>query len=80
MLAPVWKEGNVLALVKFWCCIVEGTSGGLHHKHSSLQSAVEEAERLQRLSYNKDKKVYVMELVSYCEIAEPEPPILWHKV
>jgi len=65
---------------KFWNCWVEGTNGGLHYKHATLGAAQEEAERLQRLFGNKDRKVYVMELVAYCEIPKPEPPILWYMV
>ena len=65
---------------KFWNCWVEGTTGGFHYKHQTLESARQEAERLQKMPSNEYRKVYVMELVGYCEIPKPEPPIQWHLV
>ena len=63
---------------KFWNVWVEGTNGGVHYKHPTLQSARDEAERLQKMPFNENKKIYVMGLVCYCEILKPEPPIHWY--
>lgn len=63
---------------KFWICYVEGIDGGSHYQHSTMESAKQEAERLQRMPSNQHGKVYVMELMCYCEISEPRPPIEWH--
>jgi len=58
---------------KFWNCLVEGTDGGFHYKHSSIENAVAEAKRLARLAGNKGRKVYVLETVGFCEV--PEVPV-----
>mgnify|MGYP001611605164 CR=1 FL=1 len=63
---------------KFWNCFVEGTTGGCHTKHATLQDAREEARRLARLPENRDRKVYVLELVGYYEVTEV--PVEWHEV
>lgn len=60
---------------KFWNCLVDGTNGGYHYKHASLDDATKEAERLARLPSNRGKKVYVLELINYCEV--PETPVAW---
>lgn len=63
---------------KFWNCWVEGTDGGFHYRHSSLEVAKQEAERLARMPSINHRKVYVLELVAYCEV--PEIPVDWHLV
>uniref|UniRef100_A0A6M3JYG5 Uncharacterized protein n=1 Tax=viral metagenome TaxID=1070528 RepID=A0A6M3JYG5_9ZZZZ len=60
---------------KFWNCLVEGTYGGYHYRHSSFEQAKTEAERLARLGSNRGKKVYVLEVIGYCEV--PEIPVEW---
>ena len=62
---------------KFWNCFVEGTSGGYHYKHTTLESARQEAERLARMPSNKGRKVFVMECVCWCEV--PETPVEWRE-
>lgn len=57
---------------KFWECYVEGTDGGRHYRHYTLESAQTEAERLARLTGGI---VYVFEFVGKCRI-EPTP-IKW---
>ncbi len=58
---------------KFWECYVEGTSGGQHYKHYSLEEAQAEAERLARKE--EGKTVYLFECVGKCRV---EPlPIKW---
>lgn len=63
--------------MKFWICYVEGSSGGQHVKHYSLYEACKEATRLARQLGNRNKKVYVLESHSCCEILET--PVTWHK-
>ena len=65
---------------KFWNCWIEDTTDGFHYKHPTLEEAKQEAERLQRMPSNRDKRVYIMELICYCEILELTPPIAWHTV
>lgn len=59
---------------EFWDCYIEGTDGGKYLKHTTLESARQEAERLARLK--PGCKVYVLKMVDYC-IAY-ERPIEWH--
>lgn len=63
---------------KFWNCLVEQTDGGFHYKHDSLDSAITEAKRLARLPGNKGRKVYVLEVVGYCEV--PEIPVEYYPI
>jgi len=63
---------------KFWNVWVEGTDGGYHNKHTTLESARQEAERLARIPSNKGQKVFVVECVCWCEV--PEAPIEWHDI
>jgi len=63
---------------KFWNCLVEGTDGGYHYKHETLDQAIEEAKRLARQPYNKGKKVFVLEATGYCEV--PETPVEYHNM
>ena len=60
---------------RYWNCYVEGTDGGRHYHHWTLESAIIEAKRLARLS--QGRKVYVLEVVGFCEV--PEPPVEWHQ-
>ena len=62
-------------MVRFWECYVEGTGGGQHYKHYTLEEAQKEAERLARLFNVKGKTVYLFECVGKCRI-EPMP-IKW---
>jgi len=57
---------------KFWLCWVEGTDGGFHYRHSTLEGARVEAERLAR---NTERKVYVLEMISFCIVTET--PVTW---
>jgi len=63
---------------RFYNCLVEGTDGGYHYRHDTPEDARVEAERLARLPYNRGKKVYVLMMISYCEV--PETPVVWHEV
>lgn len=63
---------------KFWTCFVEGTSGGYDCKHDNLGSAMTEAERFARMYSNRGKKVYVLELVFFCEAQET--PVHWTEI
>lgn len=60
----------------WWECYVEGTGGGFHHRHTTLQSAKTEAERLAR---RERKTVYLFECIGICKVAgvEWETPTLW---
>jgi len=60
---------------RFWTNFVEGTSGGNHHKHDTLESARQEAERLAKMPGNRGKKVYVLELVGFCQ--SQDIPVTW---
>ena len=60
---------------KLWLCFVDGTSGGYGHKHDTLESATQEAERLSKLPLTRGRKVLVLELVCSCEV--PEVPVQW---
>ncbi len=57
---------------RFWECYVEGTDGGRHYKHETLESAQREAERLARLT---GETVYVFECVGKCRVVES--PVRW---
>jgi len=61
------EEGN---MKEHWICYVEGTDGGTRFRHSSLESAEREAERLARLT---GKRVYIYEYKGSCI----EQPITW---
>jgi hypothetical protein len=61
---------------KFWTCFVEGSGGGTYYRHEWESDAYTEAERLSRLPNNRGKKVYILEMVRYCEV--PETPVTWH--
>jgi len=56
---------------RFWICWIEGTDGGLHFKHFSLEEAKAEAVRLATL--NKGKQVYILELIASCYV----PGVEW---
>ena len=59
----------------WWECYVEGTDGGNHYHHLTLQGAKTEAERLARLT---DKPVYIFECVGKCKSdIKWETPVLW---
>ena len=60
---------------KFWTCFVEGTAGGYGHRHDTLESARQEAERLAKMPGNRGKKVYVLELVGFCQ--SQDIPVTW---
>ena len=62
---------------RFWCCYVERT-GGFDKRHATIDDAEEEAARLAQLPTSKGKKVYVLEVVSYCQVEYP--PVIFHKV
>ena len=62
-------------IVPFWLCFVEGTYGGFHFKHYTLEAAKKEAERLAQLPDNKGKQVYVLGVIGSCEV--PETPVTW---
>ena len=66
---------------KFFTCFVEGTTGSYGAKHDNLDSAMTEAERLVRMPSNRNKKVYVLEMVRYCEAQEiPVVPVVWTRI
>jgi len=60
---------------KFWICYVEKV-GTCPHRHLTLDSAKQEATRLALLKNNEGLKVYVLEMVGYCQTATP--PVEWH--
>ena len=53
---------------RFWECYVEGTDGGKHFKHRTLESAQGEAERLARLPDVEGRVVYLFECVGVCSM------------
>lgn len=58
---------------KFWVLYVEGTDGGQHYRHSTLETAHLEAERLAKKE--QGKMVYVLECIEQCRV---EPlPVIW---
>ncbi len=60
---------------RFWICWVEGTDGGIHYRHYSLETAEKEAERLVRLPYNQGKTVYLFECIGKCKVEQT--PVKW---
>ena len=60
---------------RFWTNFVEGTAGGYGHRHDTLESARQEAERLAKMPGNRGKKVYVLELVGFCQ--SQDIPVTW---
>jgi hypothetical protein len=62
---------------KFWMCLVE-ESQGCRYMHGCKEDAIQEAERLARLPDNAGKKVYVLEVISYCKTEIK--PVLWCEV
>ncbi len=57
---------------RWWECYVEGTDGGRHYRHYSLEVAQKEAERLARLT---GETVYLFECIGVCQIEEM--PVKW---
>ncbi len=57
---------------RFWLCYVEGTDGGIHYKHFSLELAQQEVERLAKLT---GRTVYIFECIGKCKMEEA--PIKW---
>lgn len=57
---------------RFYECYVEGTGGGFHYPHFTLESAQVEAERLARLV--RGKAVYVFKCVGKCRV---DIPVRW---
>jgi len=55
---------------KFWECYVEGTDGGRHYKHWTLEGAQVEAERLARLAEGRAVYLRQVECIGLCR-AEP---------
>ena len=53
---------------RFWVCYVEGTNGGVHYRHYSLEAAENEAERLARLPGRQCSMVYILECVEHCKV------------
>ena len=60
---------------RFWTVFVEGTAGGYGCPHDTLESARQEAERLAKMPGNRGKKVYVLELVGFCQ--SQDIPVTW---
>jgi len=57
---------------KFWIIFVDHTDGGRHYRHSELEAAQIEAERLARLPENLGKFVYIFECIGRCKtMVEP---------
>jgi len=50
---------------RWWECYVEGTDGGRHYRHWTLEGAQKEAERLARLT---EKTVYLFECIGRCYV------------
>lgn len=59
----------------FWICWVEGTDGGRHYPHPSLESAEIEAERLARLPNVQGRKVYLFKCIGICKVVPA--PVTW---
>ena len=59
----------------FWICYVEGTDGGEHYRHPSLEKALLEAERLARLPDVWGKAVFILECIGKCQA--DYMPIRW---
>ncbi len=70
------EEQNGKVMLRFWECYVEGSNGGKHYKHWTLQSAQTEAERLARLSGNQGKNVYLFEVAGVCKVSKV--PVEWY--
>ena len=62
---------------KFWMVLIWGTPSA-SYKHTSLESAAQEAERLLALPENRSKGAVILEAVQY---GKPKPaPILWERI
>ena len=68
-----YRNEKRASMEKFWECYVEGTDGGKHHKHHTLESAEIEAERLARFS--KGRTVYLFECIGKCKAEQL--PVKW---
>ncbi len=62
-------------MLRFFECYVEGTDGGRHDHHWTLQGAQTEAERLARIPDNVGKCVYLFECVGKCKVEQT--PVKW---
>ena len=60
---------------KVWLVLVDDTH--ISHRHTTLESALAETERLIRLPENHGRGAIVLEAVDYAELVTPAPPILW---
>ena len=73
-----WFYGNKKKedrMAKFWIIFVEHTDGGRHYRHSTLESAETEAERLARLPDNQGLAVYIFGCEGKCQAQEV--PVRW---
>lgn len=66
------KEGR---MEKYWIIFVEHTDGGRHYRHSTLEKAQAEAERLARLPENTGKSAYLFGLEGECYVETA--PVKW---
>lgn len=69
------RTNRVERMVSFWVCHVEGTDGGGHYMHWTLQGATKEAERLARLPHVQGRNVYLLECISKCK--SEALPVKW---
>ncbi len=69
-----WYSGGK-RMSKFWIIFVEHTDGGRHYRHSTLESAQVEAERLARLPDVQGKTVYLFECIGKCKVEQT--PVKW---
>jgi len=69
------QEAKEMGAHKFWTVFVDGTAGGYGCPHDTLESARQEAERLAKMPGNRGKKVYVLELVGFCQ--SQDIPVTW---
>jgi hypothetical protein len=58
---------------KFWMVYADGKTGSTY-KHSNLDSAMREAERLAQLPRLKGVKIYVLQVVDCCHAPKP---VVW---
>ena len=62
-------------MVSFWICWVEGTNGGTHYRHYTLENAEMEAERLAGLPDVQGERVYIFECIGICY--QELSPVKW---
>ena len=75
-LHPGTERRKDMGSKKVWLVLVDDTHT-TSTRHPTLESAMEEAERLLRLPMNASRGVTILEAVEYGQLVDPTPPVLW---